>query len=71
MGFSEFVLLIVNLLHCVLRAFPDTLAALDAESVINYGETVGILGDSADGACFDQRTNVVVGADIFVYSYHW
>lgn len=57
-------------MHGFLGAFADTFPAFDAESVIYDRKTFGILGNRTYGACLYQGTDVVVGADIFVYFYH-
>lgn len=58
------------MLHGFLGAFADTFPAFDAESVIYDRKTFGILGDCAYWTCLDQRTDVVVRAEVFVDNYH-
>ena len=58
------------MVHGLFGAFADAFAAFDAELVVNDGIAFGVLRDGADGADFDQGTDVVVGTDVFIYLYH-
>lgn len=67
---TDLLFVILYLRHCPLGAFSHAFATLDAFVIIYHRETFGVLGDSSDRTRFNQRTNVVVRAYIFVHLYH-
>lgn len=60
----------LRIFHGLLGAFADAYTALDTQGVVYNGIAVGILRDCADRTGFDERANVVVGTDRFIYLYH-
>ena len=57
-------------LHGVLGAILYACSAFDAQVVIYYRITVGILRNGVDRTQLDKRAYMIVRTNVFIYSYH-
>lgn len=58
------------LFHCFHGAFFHAFATLDTKGVIYYRISFGILWNSSDRTCLNQRTNMVMRTYFFIDLYH-